>query len=59
MAEEPPPLAETAAELRAKAQQALKLARYLPPGDPTARSLLELAAQWEAKADALERRKTP
>jgi hypothetical protein len=57
MPKEPPP-AETPSELRAKAQHARRLSRG-PVGDETARYLLEIAAEWEAQADALERQKPP
>jgi hypothetical protein len=58
MPKEPPP-AETPAELRAKAQHARALASNLPIGDELERRLREIAAQWEAQADALERQKPP
>ena len=57
MPKEPPP-AGTPAELRAKAQHARRLARG-PVGDEMVRYLLEIAAELEAQADALERQKPP
>jgi hypothetical protein len=59
MSEEKPPPAETPAELRAKAQHARALASNLPLYDEMTRRLLEIAAEWEAAADALERQKSP
>jgi hypothetical protein len=58
MANEPPPH-KTAAELRAEADHARKLARELLPNDEVGRSLRRLADDLEAQADALERQTSP
>src|SRR5437868_709285 len=53
------PSAETPAGLRATARLAREFSQTLHPSDENARRLLELAAELEARADALERQKPP